>query len=38
MRKNKYNLNMPRYIDTYEEEEEIDIAELQKEIQQLEKE
>ncbi|HJD67502.1 MAG TPA: hypothetical protein LFV66_03485 [Rickettsia endosymbiont of Bembidion lapponicum] len=34
----KYNLNIPRYVDTYEEEEEIDVAELQKEIQQLEKE
>lgn len=38
IRENKYNLNISRYIDTYEEEEEIDIAELQKEIQQLEKE
>ena len=38
IRENKYNLNIPRYIDTYDEEEEIDIAELQKEIQQLEKE
>jgi len=35
---NKYNLNIPRYVDTYEEEEEIDVAELQKEIHQLEKE
>lgn len=38
IRGNKYNLNIPRYVDTYEEEEEIDVAELQKEIQQLEKE
>lgn len=38
IRENKYNLNIPRYVDTYEEEEEIDVAELQKEIQQLEKE
>ncbi|KJV90040.1 type I restriction-modification system, M subunit [Rickettsia bellii str. RML An4] len=38
IRENKHNLNIPRYVDTYEEEEEIDVAELQKEIQQLEKE
>lgn len=37
IRENKYNLNIPRYVDTYEEEEEIDVAGLQKEIQQLEK-
>lgn len=37
MRSNKYNLNIPRYIDTYEEEEEIDVTELQKEMQQLQK-
>ena len=32
---NDYNLNIPRYIDTYEEEEIINIAEVQKEIEQL---
>ena len=32
---NDYNLNIPRYIDTYEEEEIIDIAEVQQEIEQL---
>lgn len=31
-----YNLNIPRYVDTFEEEEEIDIAETQKEIEKLE--
>ena len=31
-----YNLNIPRYVDTYEEEEEIDIQAVQKEIDQLE--
>ncbi|WP_341793413.1 MULTISPECIES: type I restriction-modification system subunit M [unclassified Rickettsia] len=36
IRKNKFNLNIPRYVDTFEEEEEIDIAELQKEIRQIE--
>ena len=31
-----YNLNIPRYVDTFEEEEEIDIPAVQKEIEQLE--
>ena len=30
---NEYNLNIPRYVDTYEEEEPIDIAEACKEIE-----
>ncbi|WP_432259051.1 type I restriction-modification system subunit M [Cupriavidus sp. TMH.W2] len=33
---NDFNLNIPRYVDTFEEEEEIDIAALQKDIEQLE--
>jgi type I restriction enzyme M protein len=33
---NDYNLNIPRYVDTFEEEEAIDIAEVQKEIEGLE--
>mgnify|MGYP003288944390 CR=1 FL=1 len=33
---NDYNLNIPRYVDTYEEEEEIDIISVQKEIDNLE--
>ncbi len=33
---NDYNLNIPRYVDTYEEEEEIDIAAVQLEIESLE--
>lgn len=33
IRENKYNLNIPCYIDTYENEEEVNIAELQQEIQ-----
>jgi type I restriction enzyme M protein len=33
---NDYNLNIPRYVDTYEEEEEIDIAAVEAEIQKLE--
>ena len=32
----EFNLNIPRYVDTFEEEEEIDIAAVQKEIEQLE--
>ncbi|NTU57380.1 MAG: type I restriction-modification system subunit M [Chlorobiaceae bacterium] len=35
---NDFNLNIPRYVDTYEEEEEIDIDAVQREIEQLEKE
>ena len=34
--KNEYNLNIPRYVDTFEEEEEIDIQAVQKEIEDLE--
>jgi type I restriction enzyme M protein len=33
---NDYNLNIPRYVDTYEEEEEIDIVAVEAEIQKLE--
>lgn len=33
---NDYNLNIPRYVDTLEEEELIDIAVVQREIEQLE--
>ncbi|MCB1357243.1 MAG: type I restriction-modification system subunit M [Maritimibacter sp.] len=35
---NDYNLNIPRYVDTFEPEAEIDVAEVQKEIEGLEKE
>lgn len=35
---NDYNLNIPRYVDTYEEEAEIDIMAVQAEIDSLEKE
>lgn len=38
MAENDYNLNIPRYVDTYEEEAEIDINEVQAEIETLEKE
>ncbi len=38
IKENEFNLNIPRYVDTFEEEPEIDIAEVQKEIEQLERE
>ncbi len=34
----EYNLNIPRYVDTFEEEEEIDIKVVQNEIDEIEKE
>src|SRR3989338_10561617 len=36
IRDNDFNLNIPRYVDTFVEEEEIDIAAVEKEIEQLE--
>jgi type I restriction enzyme M protein len=33
---NGYNLNIPRYVDTFEAEEEIDVAAVQKEIVRIE--
>jgi type I restriction enzyme M protein len=33
---NDFNLNIPRYVDTFEEEAQVDIAGVQKEIEQLE--
>lgn len=36
IRENDYNLNIPRYVDTFEEEAEVDIAAVQKEIDRLE--
>lgn len=35
---NEFNLNIPRYVDTFEEEEDIDIAAVQQEIKQIENE
>ena len=35
---NDFNLNIPRYVDTFEEEEPIDIDAVQAEIDELEKE
>lgn len=36
IKENDFNLNIPRYVDTFEEEEEIDIQAAQKEIERLE--
>ena len=38
IKENDFNLNIPRYVDTFEEEEEIDIEAVQREIDDLEKE
>lgn len=37
VRENDYNLNIPRYVDTFEEEEPIDIAAVAEELQAIEK-
>lgn len=37
IRENGYNLNIPRYVDTFEPEQEINVAEVQREIVALEK-
>lgn len=36
IKENEYNLNIPRYVDTFEEEEPIDIHAVMKEIKELE--
>ncbi|WP_017730620.1 type I restriction-modification system subunit M [Nafulsella turpanensis] len=36
LQENEYNLNIPRYVDTFEEEEEVDIPAVQGEIDRLE--
>ncbi|MCH8556106.1 MAG: SAM-dependent methyltransferase, partial [Schleiferiaceae bacterium] len=36
IQENDFNLNIPRYVDTFEEEAEVDIAAVQKEISKLE--
>lgn len=38
IKENDFNLNIPRYVDTFEEEPEVDIAAVQKEIDKLESE
>lgn len=36
IRENDFNLNIPRYVDTFEEEAEIDVQAVQREIEELE--
>lgn len=38
IQENEFNLNIPRYVDTFEEEAEVDINKVQTEIDTLEKE
>ena len=38
IKENDFNLNIPRYVDTFEEEEEINTKAVQKEIEGLESE
>lgn len=38
IRDNEYNLNIPRYVDTFEPEKEIDVAAVQRRIEELERE
>ncbi len=38
IKENDYNLNIPRYVDTFEEEEEIDIKKVQKQLKEINKE
>ena len=37
VRENEYNLNIPRYVDTFEPEPEMDIPAVQREIEDLER-
>jgi type I restriction enzyme M protein len=37
VRENDYNLNIPRYVDTFEEEEKVDLQAVSNELKQLEK-
>ena len=35
MKKNGYNLNIPRYVDTFEEEEPVDLEAVKAKIREL---
>lgn len=35
IKENDYNLNIPRYVDTFEKEEEIDLAQVTKELKEI---
>lgn len=36
LKENEYNLNIPRHVDTFEEEEEIDVAKVEAKIEKIE--
>ena len=38
IKENDYNLNIPRYVDTFEEEEEIDLDAVQLELEKIDEE
>jgi type I restriction enzyme M protein len=38
IKSNDYNLNIPRYVDTFEEEEEIDLLEVRSKLDEVDKE
>ena len=38
IKENDYNLNIPRYVDTFEEEEEIDLDAVQVELEKIDEE
>ncbi|TMN22690.1 type I restriction-modification system subunit M [Lentibacillus cibarius] len=38
IRENDYNLNIPRYVDTFEEEEPVDLDQVQQDIQEIDQE
>ena len=38
IRENDYNLNIPRYVDTFEEEEPIDLDQVQQKLKDIDKE
>ncbi|MDU1965729.1 MAG: N-6 DNA methylase, partial [Staphylococcus lugdunensis] len=38
IRENDYNLNIPRYVDTFEEEEPIDLVQVQQQLKDIDKE
>ncbi|MDV7187418.1 type I restriction-modification system subunit M [Lutibacter sp. TH_r2] len=35
VKENDYNLNIPRYVDTFEEEEQVDLAEVSKQLKEV---
>ena len=38
IKENDYNLNIPRYVDTFEEEEEIDLDAVQVDLEKIDEE